>query len=124
MANEHHLAVLAKGVAAWNQWRQEKYDQDNRAVERFIQTKETNDLWRPDGVPDFSEATLEGANLTAIDLRGADLRKTILNSSCLVNAQLAEARLIEASLMGADMAGSSMRRARLDRACLAGSNLQ
>jgi hypothetical protein len=44
MANEHDLAVLAKGVAAWNQWRQEKYDQDNRAVERFIQTKETNDL--------------------------------------------------------------------------------
>jgi hypothetical protein len=44
MANEQHLAVLGKGVAAWNHWRQEQYDQHQEAIERLIQIKDANCL--------------------------------------------------------------------------------
>ena len=41
MANDEHVALLKKGVAAWNAWRKEN----------------------PDIRPDLSQANLSGANL-------------------------------------------------------------
>jgi uncharacterized protein YjbI with pentapeptide repeats len=51
MANDEHVAILKKGVAAWNAWRDEN----------------------PDIRPDLSGANLNEANLNEADLRGADL---------------------------------------------------
>ena len=51
MANDKHVALRKKGVAAWNEWRAKN----------------------PDIRPDLREADLRGANLGEADLRGADL---------------------------------------------------
>jgi Pentapeptide repeats (8 copies) len=52
MANEEHLAILKKGVPAWNEWREQ----------------------HPDIRPDLRGAYLSGANLSKANLRQADLR--------------------------------------------------
>jgi hypothetical protein len=70
MANDEHVALLKKGVTAWNQWRQEKYEEHDRAVEKFTQTGDDKELQTPDSVPDLSGATLCRASLTGIDLEG------------------------------------------------------
>ena len=72
MANEEHLAVLKRGVTAWNEWRSE-----HREI-----------------VPDLREAKLYGAELIGADLRAAHLR-----SADLIEANLREANL-GASVMG------------------------
>ena len=55
MANDEHVALLKKGVDAWNKWR----------------------LENPDIIyPDLSKANLGGANLSGADLMGADLSET------------------------------------------------
>src|ERR1700729_3419665 len=107
MANEQHLTILSRGVAIWNQWRQETYRQYEKAAQRLAQDDSPAQLLASDGIPDLGEAILERSNFIGIDLRGANLRRAILNDSCLTNAELAEADLTEASLKRADMTGSS-----------------
>jgi uncharacterized protein YjbI with pentapeptide repeats len=51
MANDEHVALLKKGVAAWNAWRDEN----------------------PHVRANLSEADLTGADLTEANLSGADL---------------------------------------------------
>lgn len=48
MANDEHVALLKKGVAAWNAWRRET----------------------PYIVPDLNKASLSGAHLLGADLSG------------------------------------------------------
>ena len=55
MANAEHLAVLAKGISAWNEWHKE-----NRIRDRDFR-------------PDLSGADLQSAKLANIDLLSADL---------------------------------------------------
>ena len=60
MPKDEHVAVLARGAAAWKAWRAER-----------------------DEAPDLSQAALRGLDLTGFDLsradlRGADLRGTTL----------------------------------------------
>src|SRR5262245_5180224 len=94
MANDEHVAILKKGVAAWNAWR----------------------LENPGIHPDLSGVDLydgRGVNLYRADLRGADLR----------GARLYEANLIGANLSGADLAGSELGGAHIIEAILSGANL-
>jgi uncharacterized protein YjbI with pentapeptide repeats len=61
MANDEHVAMLRKGVDAWNEWRFEK----------------------PLNIPDLSGTNLSGtnltgANLTEANLSGANFSGTIL----------------------------------------------
>ena len=66
MANDEHVAILEKGVAAWNAWRAEHPD------------------IRPDlGGANFSGATLSGANLGGANLSGANLSEANLNGANL-----------------------------------------
>jgi uncharacterized protein YjbI with pentapeptide repeats len=51
MANDEHVAMLKKGVDAWNAWRDEN----------------------PNIRPDLSEANIGGANLEGADLSDANL---------------------------------------------------
>jgi uncharacterized protein YjbI with pentapeptide repeats len=97
MANDQHVAILKKGVTAWNAWRDE-----NPRV----------------GV-DLSKADLVGANLRRARLRGAYLWETNLNG-----ANLHGAGLERANLRGAGLEKTNLRGARLDGADLRGANLR
>lgn len=57
MANDEHVAILKKGVDAWNKWRRQNVQ-----------------LIRPDlATANLSGADLSGANLDAANLLGVDL---------------------------------------------------
>jgi uncharacterized protein YjbI with pentapeptide repeats len=88
MPNDEHVAMLARGAAAWNEWRA----QDDEA-------------------PDLSRAGLRGLDLSGFDLsradlRGADLRGTNLSGANLSVAHLEAANFFKAVLDGADFAGA------------------
>jgi uncharacterized protein YjbI with pentapeptide repeats len=116
MANDEHLALLKKGVEAWNAWRRE-----NAHIR-----------------PDLSKADFNGANLSGADLSGADLSKAILleanlskanlfgailNRANLSWAYLIQANLIQAKLSGADLSGADLSKAILLEANLSKANL-
>jgi hypothetical protein len=70
MPNDEHVAMLARGAAAWNEWRA-----------------------KDDEAPDLSRASLRGLDLSGFDLsradlRGADLRGTNLSGANLLGAHL------------------------------------
>jgi Pentapeptide repeats (8 copies) len=101
MANDEHVALLKKGVAAWNAWREKSPD------------------IRPDlSGANLSEADLSGANLSEADLTGADLFKAKLSGADLIRAKLSGADLTGANLSEADLS-----EARLVRADLSGADL-
>jgi uncharacterized protein YjbI with pentapeptide repeats len=88
MPKDEHVAVLLRGVAAWNAWRAESNE-----------------------APDLSQAGLRGLDLSGfdlsrVDLRGADLRGTSFNGANLAGAHLAGAKLFRAVLNGADLDGA------------------
>jgi uncharacterized protein YjbI with pentapeptide repeats len=101
LANEKHLAILKKGVDAWNKWRKE--DTIIRA--------------------DLTHANLKGENLAKInfhniDLRGANLDNANLFLADFNKADVRDASLVEANLNGAnilysDFSGSDFTRANL-----------
>jgi uncharacterized protein YjbI with pentapeptide repeats len=73
MANDEHVAILKKGVDAWNAWRNKN----------------------PDICPNLSEATLDGADLRSANLIEADLSRAY-------RANLREVNLREVNLHAAD----------------------
>jgi pentapeptide repeat protein len=107
MANNEHVAILKKGVDAWNAWRKK-----NRQLHV--------DLTRADlrganlsgailrafrGGADLREANLSKANLSEAVLRGADLRRANLSGVNLSRADLMSTTLVETDLTGADLTG-------------------
>jgi TIR domain/Pentapeptide repeats (8 copies) len=101
MANDEHVAMLKKGVHAWNEWRQ------NQSV-------------RPD---------LSGANLTRADLKGAYLNKANLINADLSYADLVGAKVIDvdltnAKLTRADLSNANLMATELPGATLAGACLR
>src|SRR6201998_3169285 len=88
MANDEHVVMLARGAAAWNEWRT-KHDE----------------------VPDLSRAGLRGLNLSGfdlseVDLRGADLRGTNLSGANSSDAHLDGANFFKEVLDRADLSGA------------------
>ena len=88
MPNDEHVVMLARGAAAWNEWRADR-----------------------DETPDLSRAGLRGLDLSGFDLsrtdlRGADLRGTNLSAANLSGARLDGANVFKAVLDGADLAGA------------------
>ena len=88
MPNDEHVAMLACGAAAWNEWRA-----------------------KDDEAPDLSRAGLRGLDLSGFDLsrtdlRGADLRGTNFSGANLSVAHLEGANFFKAVLDGADLAGA------------------
>jgi uncharacterized protein YjbI with pentapeptide repeats len=88
MANDEHVAMLARGAAVWNEWRAKLHD-----------------------TPDLSGAGLRGLDLSGFelsgaDLRGADLRGTNFSGANMSGAHLDGANLFKAVLDGADLAGA------------------
>jgi hypothetical protein len=87
MANNEHVAMLKKGVDAWNQWR-----------------LENSSLLRPD----LSGVDLSGLNLTGANLLGAQLLLTDLTGANLTGADLGVAVLIGTGLRGAKLTRASL----------------
>ena len=83
MPNDEHVSMLARGAAAWNEWRADR-----------------------DETPDLSRAGLRGLDLSGFDLsrRGADLRGTNLSGANFSVAHLEAANFFKAVLDGADLA--------------------
>ena len=66
MANDEHVALLKKGVAAWNEWRAEN-----------------------DGIsPNLTGADLAGANLAGANLRNASLVRAVLTGADLTGSRI------------------------------------
>jgi uncharacterized protein YjbI with pentapeptide repeats len=108
MANDEHVALLKKGVAAWNAWR------------------DANPSW-PDEegyvLPDLSWADLSGANLSGANLSPAFLSRAELFEANLSGANLSAAILDGANLTGAFLSGANLSAANLRAAFLIGANL-
>ena len=102
MANDEHLAILKKGVAAWNKWREQ----------------------HPDVEPDLRGANLNGANLLGAYLHGANLRQADLVQANLSRANLSGTNLNRANLSGANLSGANLGRADFSMANLSGADLR
>jgi len=88
MANDEHVALLARGAAAWSEWR--------------AKDEET---------PELSRAGLRGLDLSGFDLSRADVRGADLSGAKFCDADLSGADLegsnfFKAVLDGADLAGA------------------
>lgn len=97
-----HLAILRKGVKAWNEWRRVNLDVR----------------------PDLRSAGLRGADLTGADLAGTDLVGTDLRGANLTRANLTQANLDGADLREASLDGAYLARAYLSEASLTQANLR
>jgi uncharacterized protein YjbI with pentapeptide repeats len=107
MANDEHVALLRTGVAAWNEWRDEK-----------------TAIFHPDlGEADLSRERLVGANLFATRLFGATLIEANLSEADLGYADLREADLSKADLRKADLGHAHFRKANLHCADIGAANL-
>jgi len=102
MANDEHVAILKKGVDAWNTWRGKN----------------------PDVVPDLSGENLTNAHLPRANLRQADLRQVDLRRADLSGATLHEADLFKADLSGAILRGAKLIAADLFKATLREADLR
>jgi hypothetical protein len=125
MANDDHIAMLKKGVDAWNAWREE-----NRNVRADLSGADLSGANRLDVKADLSaiHTDLIGADLSEADLSGANLSFANLIGAILYRANLSGARLIRADLGGADLggadlSGASLIEAKLDAANLSGASL-
>src|SRR5258706_318055 len=87
MANDEHVALLKKGVAAWNAWREEN----------------------PHISPDLTKANLSKANLS-----GADPVRANLSGAMLMTATLVDTDLTGADLTGCRIFGVSAWRLKLE----------
>src|SRR5262245_43728165 len=101
MANDEHVALLKKGVDAWNTWRGEN----------------------PNAVPDLSGANLYGANLSGANISGAYLSQAHLYRANVSTANLRRAHLYGANLLRADLSRANLIEASLSRALLPRANL-
>jgi hypothetical protein len=126
MANDEHVAMLKKGVAAWNKWR------DNNP--EIVPDLGGGDLYKADltkanlrnaalSKADLRHARLAGANLGWADLGGADLSWAHLNGANLNTANLSEANLRLANLSFANLYDAHLGGTHLSNANLTGANL-
>ncbi len=112
MANHRHVEIIARGVAAWNQWRRQDPEvKPNLGGINLFQAK-------------LAEARLHQTDLKKTDLREADLAGADLAKADLRNANLRGARLIGADLRSANMSGAHLTAADLSKADLAGADLR
>lgn len=119
--NKQHLAILNRGVVAWNRWR----ERNPEVSPELAGAKPTE--------RDLSQIDLSGADLRGIDFGwtslcnakfiGADLRDATLTSANLSNADLRGADLTKAILMNAYLVAANLNGANLSAAYLKDTNL-
>jgi hypothetical protein len=116
MANQEHLEILHKGVEAWNRWRDERQQWEQREIACVMdgETLYTKRLLAVD---------LSGADLEKGDLRQINFQRANLRGVRLVDADLREANLCEAELYGAHCNIANLERADLSCAHLSHASL-
>lgn len=102
MANEEHLAILKKGVSAWNEWRAEN----------------------PSLKPDLSEAFLARTAFNGVDFDRANLHGADLGGTSLHRAQFYRADLGSANLGGVNLRGATLVRTNLSKARLGAADFE
>jgi uncharacterized protein YjbI with pentapeptide repeats len=116
MANDDHIALLEKGVAAWNTWRSEHPAVRPDLREAYVSGHNLSDM-------NLSGADLDGADLSGADLNGAKLSGANLSDADLLRADLIGAKLNWADLSGTNLSWSKLNWADLSRANLSGADL-
>ena len=106
MANEEQLAILRRGVDAWNAWRGQNSD-----TPVDLSGANLSGL-------NLSKANLEDANLRRANLAEASLMQATLEQATLEAANLAQANLWGAHLYDADLPDANLNEANLSRADL------
>jgi hypothetical protein len=127
MANDDHIALIKKGVAAWNAWRDENPsilpDLGATLLSGATPLRGANLVQANLGQADLGGADLGQAKLTEADLSGADLGLANLRSADLRGASLSMAHLITANLSQANLSGAYLSWANLTSADLSGGDL-
>ncbi|MFL6451707.1 MAG: toll/interleukin-1 receptor domain-containing protein [Bryobacteraceae bacterium] len=127
MANPEHLAILYKGVHAWNTWRDHhpEIEVDLSGVSLPEGKLGAFDLRKVDlRDADLVAADLQLANLAGAMAVAADLRSAKADGVSLVAADLREANLSNAHLKHADLGGAHLGGSNLGSATLIGANLE
>ncbi|HVA12729.1 MAG TPA: pentapeptide repeat-containing protein [Stellaceae bacterium] len=116
MADREQLALLKRGVGAWNAWRAQHPETaiDLAAAELAGASLVGANLLNAD----LQRANLGGADLAGAQLFGALLAGANLNAAHLDNADLGWANLTDATLLAAEIDGAD-----LSSAQLAGANV-
>jgi uncharacterized protein YjbI with pentapeptide repeats len=112
-----NVAILKKGVAAWNEWRAKNANiRHPDLAEVFLVEAELIGA-------NLSEAGLAHANLFRANLSGANLSGAFLVDTNLSQANLIEANLSAANLSGVKLSGANLSGANLSGAILGGAEL-
>jgi Pentapeptide repeats (8 copies) len=112
MANDEHIAMLRKGVDAWNEWRKANPDIRPHLPEADLSSADLSGAH-------LTSANLSSANLSGADLSGAHLTSAHLSGANLSGADLGSAYLHWANLSGADLSRANLTGARCARQRLA-----
>jgi len=126
MANDEHVAMLKKGVDAWNAWRDENPNIRPDLFRAYIERASlsgANLSGASLGHASLYTARLSGANLSEANLSGADLGEADLTLADLTGANLYTAHLAGANLSGARLSRADLGGARLIKANLYGAHL-
>jgi pentapeptide repeat protein len=132
MANDEHVAILEKGVDAWNAWRAKNPDIRPDLVQadlRDAYLRGANLSGADLHEADLFRAYLHGANLSGANLTDADLSVAVLSRAVLIGAErsrqtnLSGTRLVYADLRGATLNGVNFVEANLRGANLSGAHL-
>ena len=126
MANDEHVAMLKKGVAAWNAWRDENPDIRPDLSRVFLPKANigrTNLSEANLSRAFLSEANLTDANLSEANLRAAFLTRATLRAAFLTRANLSEANLSEANLSRAFLSEANLTHANLQASTLVETNI-
>lgn len=142
LPNKQHLAILNRGVVAWNRWRERnpEVNPELAGAKPLEQNLSQIDLSGADlrGIDlcwtslcdakfigaDLREANLTSANLSNADLRGADLRGATLANTYFVAANLNGANLSAAHLKDANFSGANLKAANFSSANLTFTDLR
>jgi hypothetical protein len=100
-SHPEHLAVLHRGLTAWNEWRQQN----------------------PHIIPVLARVDLAEQDLKGINFAHVDLTRTVMRAADLSGATLYQADLYGADLRGCNLTSVGMQGSKLHRTDLRGGNL-
>lgn len=122
MADNNQIAILSRGVEAWNKWRVENPDVsiDLRNAELMHLNLENANL----AEADLQEANLSFANFKNANFAFANLESAVFSFGNFDGASFSGAHLKNAYLEDATLVGAKLPGANLKKARLANSNLK